>query len=391
MSQRPQQEQSTEVGGVLYMALELSATQWHLVFGVGVATPVRRRVMPAGAVTVLRQELAAARARFGLAPTASVRSCYEAGRDGFWVHRLLTAEGVTNRVVDSASIEVSRRARRAKTDRLDAEQLFRLLCRYWGGERQVWHVVHVPSAALEDARHTERWIATLVQERTRWRNRVTSLLALQGVRVAVTGRFLTALTTARTWDGEPLPAGWRARVGHSWEQLQTVQTQLRTARRAQRAAVRAAWAPARACPAGGARTPDQLASQVHGLRGIGLGSALTLAKEVFSRDLHNRRQVGALSGLVPVPYQSGTRAHDQGISRAGLRRVRGLLVELAWQWLKYQPHSALTQWYQQRFGATGRRPRKVGIVALARRLLIALWRYTQTGALPDGADLRRPA
>jgi transposase len=370
------------------MALELSATQWHLALGVGVATPVRRRVIPAGDRTALRREVAAARAKWRLPAAAPVRSCYEAGRDAFWIHRLLTAEGVTNLVVDSSSIEVSRRARRAKTDRLDAAQLFRLLCRWWGGERAVWHVVHVPSEAVEDARHAERAIATLVQERTRWRNRVRGLLAQQGVRRALTARLLSELETAQSGDGRPLPAGWLARLQGCWTQLVSVQTALQTARRAQRATLRAAQAAVARRPLAPA-PPTQLAAQVHALRGIGVGSALTLAKEVFTRDLRNRREVGALSGLVPVPYQSGTQARDQGISRAGLRRVRGLLVELAWQWLKYQPGSALTQWYQARFGAGGRRPRKVGIVAVARRLLIALWRYTRTGELPAGAVLRR--
>jgi transposase len=379
-----------ESGGVLYMALELSAKQWHLVFGVGPGTRLRRRMIAAGDGTALRGELAAARRRFGLAPTAAVRSCYEAGRDGFWVHRLLTRGGVANLVVDSSSIEVSRRARRAKTDRLDAEHLLRLLWRYWAGERTAWHVVHVPSVAVEDARQSDRWIGTLVQERTRWRNRVKGLLAVQGVRVRLTARFPTALTTCRTGDDRPLPAGWLARVRRSWAQLAAVQTQLRDARRAQRAAIRAAHAGARPAGPSAPPTPERLAAQVHALRGIGAGSALTLATEVFSRDLHNRREVGALSGLTPVPYQSGTRARDQGISRAGLRRVRGLLVELAWQWVKYQPTSALTQWFLRRFGV-GARPRKVGIVALARRLLIALWHYTRTGALPDGAELRRAA
>jgi transposase len=390
MTQSPQPVQSTEGGGVLYMALELSAKEWLLAFGVGVATPVRRRRMPAGAVEVLRDEVAGARERFGLAADAPVRSCYEAGRDGFWVHRLLTQEGITNLVVDSSSIEVSRRARRAKTDRLDAEHLLRLLCRAWGGERQVWHVVHVPSPALEDTRQVERWVATLVQERTRWRNRIRGLLALQGVRVALTPAGLAALATSRTGDGAPLPPHWLARVHASWRQWQDVEAQLRTARRAQRARLRAAAAAARTTPLA-ARTPEMLAAQLHGLRGVGIRTALPIAKEVLGRDLRNRRQVGALSGFVPMPYQSGTRAHEQGISRAGLRRMRGVLVELAWQWVRYQPTSALTRWYQARFGAGGRRPRKVGIVAVARRLLIALWRYVQTGALPDGAELRARA
>ena len=385
MRKQPQPVQSTEGGGVLYMALELSATRWHLASGVGVATPVRRKTIEAGDRAALQREVAQARARFGLAVEAPVRSCYEAGRDGFWVHRWLAAAGVTNVVVDSSSIEVSRRARRAKTDRLDAEKLFRLLCRYWGGERAVWHVVHVPSEAVEDARHAERWVGTLVQERTRWRNRIHGLLATRGVRPPLDARFLPRLAAVRDWARAPLPPGLVARVQACWAHLVHVQDELRAARRTQRQTVRAAR-PVPEAPV--PRTPEALAAQVQQLKGIAAGSALVLAKEVFVRDLHNRREVGALSGLVPMPYQSGAAAHDQGISRAGLRPVRGLLVELAWSWLKWQPDSALTQWYHARFGAGGRRPRKVGIVALARRLLIALWRYTRTGEIPTGAVLR---
>jgi len=292
-------------------------------------------------------------------------------------------------VVDSSSIEVSRRARRAKTDRLDAEQLLRLLWRYWQGERGVWHVVHVPSEALEDARHHERLVATLVRERTRWRNRIHGVLATRGVRLRLDAQFLTRLAQVRDWAQAPLPVGLVARVRSLWAQLTLVQTQLREARRAQRVAVRAARAvpptPTAAAP------PEVVAARLQHLRGIAAGSALTLAKEVFSRDLRNRREVGALSGLVPVPYQSGAAARDQGISRAGLRPLRGLLVQLAWQWLKWQPDSALARWYAARFGAGGARPRKIGIVALARRLLIALWRYQHTGVVPHGAVLRATA
>lgn len=386
MPTSPQGCESTESGAVLYVALELSARTWLLASGVGMGQALRRKAIPAGDRTALQRELAAARARCGLAGTAPVRSCYEAGRDGFWVHRLLTAEGVTNVVVDSSSIEVSRRARRAKTDRLDADGLWRLLWRYWQGEQRVWHVVAVPSEAVEEARHHEREVATLVTEQTRWRNRVQGLLATAGVRVRVDGKFPERLAAVRDWAGRALPAGLQARVLVYWAQWGAIAQALVAARRAQHAAVRAVR-PAEPTPRA-PRSLDAQAAQLAQLRGIGEGTALTLVKEVFSRDLKNRRQVGALSGLVPVPYQSGARHHEQGISRAGLRHVRGLLVEVSWQWLRWQPASALTQWYLARFGPAGRRPRRVGIVAVARRLLIALWRWNQTGELPAGAILR---
>jgi len=359
------------------MAIELSASQWHLVSGVGVASPVRHRTIPAGAAEALREELRRARARFGLPVDAPVRSCYEAGRDGFWVHRFLTQEGIESLVVDSSSIEVDRRQRRAKTDRLDGRRLFRKLVQYWGGDRDTWKVVHVPSEALEDTRHAERGIATLTAERTRWRNRIHALLMLHGVRTTITGDFGDRLERLRTWADAPLPPGLVGRLRQAWRMLTTVEGELRTARQAQRAELAAA-----------ATAPAQLAVQLRRLHAIGEGTAALLAKELFSRDLRNRREVGALTGLVGVPYDSGETSHEQGISRAGVSRVRGVAVELAWLWRRYQPRSELTRWFEHRFGAGGKRARKVGIVALARRLMVALWRYLQTGIVPAGATVR---
>jgi transposase len=377
MNQVPHHAESTGNGAALYMALELSARRWHLAFGLGLATPSRRRTIGAGDRVALQGEIAAAKRRFGLPATAAVRSCYEAGRDGFWVHRLLETDAVTNVVVDSASIEVSRRLRRAKTDRLDAEALLRRLIRYWLGERDQWKVVHVPTVAMEDARHAERAIATLVGERTRYRSRIHGLLATHGVRVRITAGVLERLPTLTTPDGRCLPPGVLARVALAWRLFGVVDAELREARRHQQARVRAAATPA------AVRT-----ARLQQLKGLRVGSAAMLAHEVFARDLRNRRQVGALSGLVAVPYQSGAAGHDQGISRAGLRQVRRVIVELAWSWVRWQPDSALTRWYRARFGAGGPRLRRIGIVALARKLLIALWRYSEQGIVPAGAVLR---
>jgi transposase len=377
MKQVPHQMESRGNDAALYMALELSAQRWHLAFGSGLATPSRRRTIAAGDRVVLRREIVAAKRRLGLPAAAPVRSCYEAGRDGFWVHRVLEQEAVTNVVVDSASIEVNRRQRRAKTDRLDADALLRRLIRYWLGERDQWKVVHVPTIETEDARHAERAIASLVAERTRHRSRMHALLATHGVRVRITRRVGERLASLTTPAGLELPPGVRARVMLAWRMVLNVEAELRRARQEQQASVRAA-----ATPAAG-RTV-----RLHQLKGLGLGSAAMLAKEVFARDLRNRREVGALSGLVPVPYQSGASGHDQGISRAGLRHVRHVVVELAWNWVRWQPDSALTQWYRARFAAGGPRLRRIGIVALARKLLIALWRYSEQGIVPAGAVLR---
>jgi transposase len=377
MSQIPHHAESTGHGPVLYMAVELSAREWQLAFGLGLATATRRRRIAAGDEAALRREIGTATARWGLPPTASVRSCYEAGRDGFWVHRLLERLGVHNVVVDSASIEVNRRQRRAKTDRLDAEALLRRLIRAGLGERDQWKIVHVPSVEAEDARHPERALAMLTAERTRYRNRVHGLLATHGVRVRLTPVFGAQLATLTTPDGRTLPPGVIARLTVTWRLLETIEQERRAARTAQAAQARAATSPA------AVRT-----QRLRQLRGIQVGSAAVLAKEVFARDLRNRREVGALSGLVPVPYQSGEAGHDQGISRAGLKAVRRILVEVAWGWVRWQPDSELTRWYRTRFGPGGGRLRRIGIVALARKLLIALWRYSEQGILPAGA-LRR--
>jgi transposase len=299
----------------------------------------------------------------------------------------LTREGVENVVVDSSSIEVDRRQRRAKTDRLDGTKLFRKLVQYGGGDRATWKVVHVPTEALEETRQLERGIGTLTAERTTWRNRLHALLMLQGVRTSITAEFGERLETLRTWAGTPLPPGLLTRVRQAWRMLAAVEAELRAARAAQRAELAAA-AAAEAPAVTGAATPGQMAAQLQRLKAIGPGTAALLAKELFSRGLRNRREVGALTGLVGVPSDSGETRRDQGISRAGLSRIRGVAVEWAWVWRRYQPNSALTRWFEARFGAGGLRARKVGIVALARRLMVALWRYTQTGIVPAGATVR---
>ena len=322
--------------------------------------------------------IAGAKVALSVSAASPVRSCYEAGRDGFWPHRWLTQLGVTNLVVDSSSIEVPRRARRAKTDRLDGEKLLRLLLRHWGGERGMWHVVAVPTREQEDARHASRGLTTLQTERTRYRNRLHSLLALHGVgRLRLDARFADRLLAVRDWAGEPLPAGIQARLRETWAVRQQVEAVRQQARRTERQQVRAGATPA--------RTPAQRLAQV---RGIAARSATVLAAELFSRELRNRRQVGALTGLVSAPHRSGTIAWDQGVTPSGLPAVRRIAVEVAWAWLRYQPTSVLTQWYLRRFGGGGAATRRIGIVALARRVIIALWRYVETGVVPEGAALK---
>jgi transposase len=337
----------------------------------------RERQIPAGAVERLSNEIGRAKERFGLPADAPVISCYEAGRDGFWLHRYLVAHEVTNRVVDSSSIEVDRRARRAKTDRLDLTGLLNMLARYVQGDRRGWRTVRVPTVTEEDARQRPRALETLTQDRTRLINRIKGLLATQGVRLPQVDKdFLEQLTAARLWDGTPLPAGLQERLTHHWNQLRQVDAQLRELDLA-RATGQLDSATSR------------VIGQLQTLRAIGPIGAWVLTTEIFGwRQIRNGRQLGALVGLVPAPYQSGDMQRDHGITRAGNAHVRRVMMQLAWAWLRYQSKSALAQWYQRRFGGGGKRMRKIGIVALARKLLIALWRYVETGALPDGAELK---
>jgi transposase len=363
----------------LRMAFELGLKTWKLGFARDFShRPLERRIA-GGDTKALMREIEGAKRELGLPPDAPVVSCYEAGRDGFWLHRFLIAQGIENLVVDPASLEVSRRARRAKSDRIDLRKLLTRLLRHLAGEPKVWSVVRVPSAEAEDARSLHRELRTLVKERTRSTNRIKGLLMNQGVRLeAIRGDFRTWLGTVRVWDGTALPAGVRSRIEREYARRQVVHEQIRALEAERRRALRGDRG----------RAQDQ-ARQLATLRGIGAGGAWLLSREFFAwRAFRSGKEVGGLSGLAPSPFQSGEQDHEQGISRAGNRHVRSIAVELAWGWLRHQPESALTRWYQRRFAHGGPRARKVGIVAVARKLLIALWRFLETGAVPEGALLK---
>jgi transposase len=370
-------ESTAPTGGML-MAFELGQRSWKLGFTVGMGPRPRVRQIPAGALDALATEITRAKKRLGLSADAPVTSCYEAGRDGFWLHRYLVARGVTNYVVDSSSIEVNRRARRAKTDSLDLAGLLSLLARYALGHQRAWRVVRVPTVAEEDARHLPRTLEALTQDRTRLVNRLKSLLATQGLSLPINAQFLKRLSAARLWDGAPVPPGLQERLTRTWTQLEAVDGQMRDLKALH------LTRPEQLPPA-----TSRALAQLLTVRAIGPIGASVLATEIFGwRRIRNGRELGALVGLVPAPYQSGQIDYDQGITRAGNAHVRRVMVQLAWGWIRHQPDSALTHWYQQRFGGGGTRVRKIGIVALARRLLIALWRYLETGAVPDGAQLK---
>jgi transposase len=292
--------------------------------------------------------------------------------------------------VDASSIEVSRRARRVKTDRIDADGLLGKLIRYEAGERGVWREVRVPSVQWEDLRQLQRERGELLAERTRHHNRLTSKLVAQGVRLPIDGRFAERLEEVRLFDGRPLPAHLKAGLLREWERLKGVSAQLKGLEAAIGEQINAS-APLPTAP-GEPATPAGPLGAVHtlmGLCGMGPVGATTLVMEIFGwREMANRRQLGSLAGLVPAPYQSGNQGRDQGISKAGNRRVRALLIQLAWLWLRHQPHSKLSLWFGERFGGGSKRLRRIGIVAVARRLLIDLWRFIETGTLPPGAQLK---
>lgn len=360
---------------VLYMALELSNKTWRLALSDGAK---RRQVtVPAADLMKLAEAVAKAKERFGMPAAARVVSCYEAGRDGFWLHRHLRSIGIENEVVDAASIEVSRRLRHVKTDRLDGDRLLAKLIRHHAGERGGWSVVRVPSPEEEDARHLHRELGRLKRERIAHRVRMQSLLVTQGVRMTIKGSARLRLETLTLWDGRALPLELKAELERERERLALVERQIGALEAKRRERL---------------ENPRTEAERriVHLMRlgAIGPASAWLLVMEFFGwRAFRNRREVAALAGLVGTPYNSGDSERDQGISKAGNRRVRAMIVEIAWLWLRFQPKSALTQWYQARFAGGGLRMRRIGIVALARRLLIALWRYLEDGVIPQGARL----
>jgi transposase len=370
--------QHTTPKRVLFVAFELSEKTWKLGFTTGHGQKPRERSIAARNQTRMLQEVAQAKRRFGLPETAPVVSCYEAGREGFWLHRFLQAQGLTNHVVDSSSIEVNRRQRRAKSDGLDVRKLLSMLIRYESGEREVWRVVHVPSVAAEDQRHLHRDLETLKQERASTTTRLKGLLSSQGVRLTSLSKLPEQLEALRLWDGSPLPSGLRRRMLRVWAHHEFLSQQIAELEAERRALLDSAQ-----------EASIEKVRQLMHLKGIGSNGAWVLVMEFFAwREFKNRREVGGLAGFTPTPYQSGESAREQGITKSGNRHVRWMTTELAWGWLRYQPESALSGWFRERFGGGGKRLRRIGIVAVARKLLIALWRFLETGVLPEGAELK---
>jgi transposase len=374
----------TAAGGatqVLAMSFELGATEWKMAFSPGLGQQPRHRTVAAGDLEAVTKEIAAAKARFKLPSDVRVVSCYEAGRDGFWIHRALELLGIENHVVDSAAIEVNRRARRAKTDRLDAAKLVGMLLRYLAGETRVWKVVRVPTEEEEDRRHLHRELKTVKGARTAVTNRIKGLLATVGVRLAEIAELPRLLERVRLWNGNPMPKWLKARVEREWQEREQLEQRIAELEKQRMELLR-----------NGKDSGSECARKLHALRGIGPNASWLYSLEFFAwRGFRNRRQIGGLAGLTPTPYQSGVERREQGICKAGNRWMRSLAIEIAWGWLRYQPESELSRWYRERYGNGSTRLRKIGIVALARKLLIELWKYLQTGTPPAGAVLKKSA
>jgi transposase len=365
----------------VYIAFELSKAKWQL----GVILPGSQKLsrfrIDGGDLEALSAHLASWRAKAAsTGKPVRIVSCYEAGYDGHWLHRWLTKQGVTNHVIDPASVQVNRRARRPKTDRIDLEQLMNTLLRYLRKELRVCSMVRVPSPEDEDHRRVSRERDRLLKERTGHTNRITGLLHAQGIRdVRPLARgFLVSLEDIRTGDGRPLPPRLKEEIVREHERLSLVHQQILALEKKSVCELRA---PARG-------SAEERINLLVDLRGIGVVGGRKLVHEAFYRSFDNRRQVGSFFGLTNSAYDSGDSHRDQGISKAGNRRARALAIELAWSWLRYQPESELSRWFRARVGEVKGRVRRIAIVALARKLMVALWRYISLGLVPTGAICR---
>jgi transposase len=366
---------------LMALAIEISAAKWIVASMASSSSKVRRKTLDQEGSTArfeaLVLEIEAARKHLQVPLDAQVLVAYEAGQEAFWLVRALRARGIQAEVIDPVSLQVDRKARRAKTDRLDAEGLVRGLLRYMMGDRQALRMVRVPSEAAEDSREWQRERDRLEGERRGCTDRIQKKLRTQGIwPVPKTWRAQLRADTLRTFAGTPLCAMLGAVLRIELDRLEAAETKLKELKGHQ----------ALLDPESSQRT-ERLAL----LRGIGPVGALSLSTTLFWRTFSNRRQVGACVGLVGTPYDSGTMRQDQGISKSGAPKLRALLVELGWLWLRYQPQSAISQWFAKRTEGGGKRHKRVMIVAVARKLAIALWRYLKDGVIPEGARMKPAA
>ena len=377
--------QITATTPVLMLAMELGEEHWKLGFSSAFGQIPSVRDIGSRDTKALLARIAWAKKKLGLPAQARVVSCYEAGREGFWLHRFLEAQGVESLIVDSSSIEVPQKRRRAKTDRLDLGGLCDLLARHVAGSaKPVWSIVRVPTEAEEDRRHLHRELKTSKQDRTRISNRIKSLLANNGLTLCSWKNLPAQLKRLRLWSGRALPSSLRSRLDRYASDYAYYTARIRELESERRHMLR------EEIRAPGSQGPAvSKAAQLYSLRGVGVNTAWLYSMEFFSwRTFRNTKEVGSLAGLTPTPKDSGKRYREQGIGKDGSRHIRGSAIELAWGWLRFQPQSELTKWYERRFGSGSKRVRKIGIVALARKLLIALWRFVETGVVPEGAQMK---
>lgn len=376
----------------LLVSFELSQDRWVLTIRLPGNAKLSRFCVPASdtqkALSLLTAQRDQAERRGNRA--VKIVSIYEAGRDGFWLHRWLLAHEVESHVVDPASILGPQRRRNAKTDRIDGEKLLRSLAAWLGGERGVCSMVVPPSVAQEDHRRLSRERNELVNERTRLSNRIGGLLANQGIAGFKPLRkgAQQALDDLCTGDGHVLPRHLRTTILRILQRLELLQQQIKAAEQDRDAMLKAAAADAAPATPDAASPEATMSRSLLRLRSIGPEFATVLPLECFYRQFDNRRQVAAFAGLAPTPWSSGSIEREQGISKAGNRRLRKTMVELAWSWTRHQPGSALTQWFRQKIAGQGKRMTRIAIVALARKLLVALWRYLTDGVVPEGAVLK---
>ena len=369
--------------GTIFVAIELSQKSWLVTLHSPDNGKLSRHQLEGGDHVELLALISRVRERAAraLGGVPAVVSCYEAGYDGFWLHRLLLAAGITNYVFDPASIAVDQRARRVKTDRIDGEKMLRTLMAYLRGEPRVVRIVQVPAPEQEDVRRASRERGRLIKEQTAHTTRIKALLRLLGMAVGNPRRrdWLSWLAAQRDWQGQAVPRRMLAEIKHEHARLMLVREQLEAL----------VQASAQADPAPAAAQMAERNELLLRLKCLGPAFATTLTNEVFYKDFRNRREVASYFGLTPSPWQSGGIDRDQGISKAGNPRARCAAIELAWLWLRHQPESALTRWFRSRtHNNASKRNKRIAIVALARKLMVALWRYLTTGLVPEGALLK---
>jgi transposase len=359
----------------LYMAMELSNKNWKLGFSNGEKTRITS--VGAGEFFEFNQAISKAIQKLKLPEDVAIISCYEAGRDGFWIDRYLKSKGITNFVIDSSSIEVSRSHRRVKTDRVDTKKLVNLLMRYCHGEKEALRVVTVPTVEQEDERRLDREYDRLKRESSMHKVRIISLLKLHNITQIQWKALEEDIEDYSYWDGEKLKENTKNEILREVQRYRMVNEQLKEVEKQREEKIR------------NPRTEsEKKAQKLQKLKAVGEVTSFRLALGFFYKEFRNRKQVGSCAGLTGTPYDSGDLRMDQGISKSGNANIRSSLIELAWLWVRYQPESAITKWWEQRFANEGKRLRRIGIAAVARKLIIALWRYVEKDEIPVGAILK---